>query len=87
MHTSSFFLNDSACEQSFAFIRAYASSARYMAPLTMTVFLHILFDLRNQDIAKSQAARKAIKAERKRSERTGFEAKRRRMDRGEVFAR
>ena len=80
-------LNDSACEQSFGFIRAYVSSARYMAPLTMTVFLHLLFDLRNQDIAKSQAARKAIKAERKRSERKDVEAKRRRMDRGEVFAR
>ena len=51
------FLNDSACEQSFAFIRAYVSSARYMAPLTMTVFLHLLFDLWNQDITKTQAAR------------------------------
>ena len=81
------FLNDSACQQIFASIRPYVSSVVYMAPLTMTVYLHLLFDLRNQDIARTQAARKAIQAERRRSERKDFEAKRRRMDRSEVIAR
>lgn len=81
------FLNDSACGQSFAFIRPYVSSAVYMVPLAMTVYLHLLFDLRNQDIARTQAARKAIQAERRRCERNDFEAKRRRMDRSEVIAR
>ena len=81
------FLNNSACESCFAFIRPYASSARYMAPLTMTVYLHLLFDLRNQELARTHAARKAIQAERRRLEKEVFEAKRRRMDRGEVIGR
>ena len=81
------FLNDSACEQNFAFIKPYVNAARYMAPLTLTVYLHLLFDMRNQDLARTQAARKASQAERRRLERIDFEAKRRRMDRGEVIGR
>ena len=80
-------LNDSACEQNFAFIKPYVNAARYMAPLTLTVYLHLLFDMRNQDIARTQAARKASQAERRRLERIYFAAKRRRMDRGEVIGR
>ena len=81
------FLNDSACEQNFASIKPYVNAARYMAPLTMTVYLHLLFDLRNQELARTHAARKAVQAERRRLEKEVFAAKRRRMDRGEVIGR